>query len=218
MKRKVLIGIALVLVTMLPFSVMAFFYKPVHAAKVYTVWNTPEPKEIRIAIRENNWSGQPDPRGRVLYVKTVPYREYVRDILPNEWLPSWHRDSLTSGAMAIKMFAWYHHLFPVTIEGYKFDVDNTVNFQVYRERTSQPETDVAFDAVEGKAYGERGTGEITELNYRAGIPNNPNYQYRNAQKMAQWGSEYWATKGKNWTEILQFYYINRDLFNLPGGR
>jgi peptidoglycan hydrolase-like amidase len=182
---------------------------PVEAATP-TVYNTSEPSTIRVAIRGLNPWGEADPRGRILWVQTVPYEQYCQDVLPNEWVPSWHIEALKAGAVAVKMFAWYHHLHPVTIDGFTFDVDNTVNFQTFRYLSRQPDTNRAIAAVRPYAYVKPG-GEIIELNYRAGYRNSPNWQYRNAQKMAQWGSQYWAEQGRNWIQILQFYYMDRQL-------
>jgi peptidoglycan hydrolase-like amidase len=176
----------------------------------HTVDNTPLPSTIRVAIRSENPSGESDPRGRIVWVQTVPFEEYCQDVLPNEWVPSWHVEALKAGAMAVKMFAWYHHLHPVMIDGFTFDVDNTVNFQSFRYWSRQPETNAAVQAVRNAAY-VKPNGEIIELNYRAGYRNSPNWQYRNAQKMAQWGSQYWAERGRNWVQILQFYYMDRTL-------
>ncbi|MFD1677517.1 SpoIID/LytB domain-containing protein [Alicyclobacillus fodiniaquatilis] len=184
-----------------------------HVFAAQTIYNTSVPTVIRVAIRENNPSGEPDPRGAISYVQAVPYLDYCEDVLPNEWFPSWNPESLKAGAMAIKMFAWYHHLHPVTIDGFTFDVDNTTNFQQFRYYSRQPTTNAAFAAIAGDAYTKPG-GEIFELNYRAGIRDNPNWQYRNAQKMAQWGSQYWAQQGQTYTQILQFYYVNRSLYQI----
>ncbi|WP_328702620.1 SpoIID/LytB domain-containing protein [Alicyclobacillus suci] len=186
---------------------------PQAKAQQQTIWNTSVPSVMRVAIRENNPSGEPDPRGRIIYVQSVPFLEYCEDVLPNEWFPSWNPESLKAGAMAIKMFAWYHHLHPVTIDGFTFDVDNTTNFQHFRYLSAQPTTNAAFDAIQNQAYADNG-GQIIELNYRAGIENDPNWQYRNAQKMAQWGSQYWAERGQTFQQILQFYYVNRSLYRI----
>lgn len=183
----------------------------IHAAE--TIYNSSEPTVIRVAIRENNPSGEPDPRGRITYVQSVPFVEYCEDVLPNEWMPSWRPESLKAGAMAVKMFAWYHHLHPVTIDGFTFDVDNTTNFQTFLYLSGQPTTDAAFDAIRDIAFAKP-NGEIIELNYRAGIEDDPNWQYRNAQKMAQWGSQYWAERGQTYTQILQFYYQGRQLLQI----
>jgi len=191
------------------FAIAGFAAPPVAHAE-NTIYNTSPPSTIRVAIRSENPSGEADPRGRIIWVQTVPFEEYVQDVLPNEWVPSWNQEALKAGAMAIKMFAWYHHLHPVTIDGFTFDVDNTVNFQTYRTLSRQSDTDRAVFAVWRRTYVKQ-DGGIIELNYRAGYENNPNWQYRNAQKMAQWGSEYWATRGRDYVQILQFYYMDRVL-------
>ncbi len=183
---------------------------PPQAHAENTIYNTSLPSIVRVAIRENNSSGQPNPRGRHHRVQTVPFEQYCEDVLPNEWMPSWHPESLRAGAMAIKMFAWYHHLHPVSIDGFTFDVDNTVNFQTYRSWSRQTETNQAVESLRGYSY-VKPNGEIIELNYRAGYREDPNWQYRNAQKMAQWGSQYWAERGRTYIQILQFYYAERAL-------
>lgn len=184
------------------------------ATATQTVFNTPTPSAIQVAIRENNPNGEPDPRGRIVWVQTVPFEEYCKDVLPNEWMPSWSPESLKAGAMAVKMFAWYHHLHPITIGGLTFDVDNTTNFQSFRYLSGQVDTNQAVEAIRPLAF-TLPSGDIMELNYRAGYRNNPNWQYRNAQKMSQWGSEYWAQRGRTYLQILQFYYMDRSLFQVP---
>jgi peptidoglycan hydrolase-like amidase len=204
MKKSVLASVAFVVCAV---SGLLF---PSPALAVQTIYNTSVPSVVRVAMREINQSGESDPRGRIVWVKTVPFEQYCKDVLPNEWMPSWHPESLRAGAMAVKMFAWYHHLHPVTIDGFTFDVDNTVNFQTYRAWSRQADTDRAVQSIRRFAYCKP-NGEIIELNYRAGYRNDPNWQYRNAQKMAQWGSQYWATRGRNYIQILQFYYVDRAL-------
>ncbi|BAU26737.1 stage II sporulation protein [Aneurinibacillus soli] len=179
------------------------------------IGQTPVPGNLLVAVRESKPGGEPNPRGRILYVMSLPFETYIRNVLPNEWLPTWEPESLKAGAMAIKMFAWYHALNPVTIDNQKFSVDNTTNFQVYREGTSMPRTNAAFDEVMNLAY-VKSDDTIFELNYRAGYPNDPNFQYRNAQKMSQNGSQYLAEKqNKNMLQILQFYYEGKKLVKIP---
>lgn len=207
--NKLLLG-STVAVALLSFNLVS---APTARAEA-TVYNTSPPSVVRVAIRSMNPSGEADPRGRIMWVQTVPFEQYVEDVLPNEWVPGWDTESLKAGAVAIKMFAWYHHLHPVTIDGFTFDVDNTVNFQSFRYMSRQTETNRAVVATRKLAY-VRPNGGIVELNYRAGIRNNPNWQYRNAEKMAQWGSQYWAQRGRTYLQILQFYYADRALRSMP---
>jgi peptidoglycan hydrolase-like amidase len=183
-------------------------------AQPTTIYNTPYPSVIRVAIRESMPSGEPNPRGRILYVTQVPFDEYVVDSLPNEWVPSWDANSLDAGAIAVKMFAWYHVLNPTTLDGWNFDLDNTTNFQTYRPGNRFASTNDAYYRSRAFAYAQPG-GEIIELNYRAGYPNDPNWQYRNANMMAQWGSQYWATRGYTPLQILQWYFQGRSYLRIP---
>lgn len=179
------------------------------------VFTSPYPAAIRVAIRESRPNGEPNPWGRILYVKTVPFDDYIVNSLPNEWMPSWSQDSLQAGAIAVKMFAWYKTLNPTVLDGWEFDVDNTTNFQMYLEGNRSDATDQAHNAVRNLAYALP-DGTIVELNYRAGYEGDPNWQYRNANMMAQWGSQYWAEQGFNALEILQWYYQGRALHPIPG--
>jgi peptidoglycan hydrolase-like amidase len=179
-----------------------------------TIYNTPYPTSIRVAIREARPNGDPNPRGRIIYVKTVPFETYMANSLPNEWSPSWNTESLQAGAMAIKMFAWYHILHPTKLDGWDFDLDNTTNFQTYREGNRFAETEEAHRRVRNLAY-TTPDGTIVELNYRAGTPENPNWAYRNANMMAQHGTQYWAQQGRNMLQILQWYFQGRQLQQIP---
>ncbi len=170
-----------------------------------TVNNTPVPSVIHVAIRANN-----NPRGQILWVQTLSFKEYCTDVLPNEWGPAWKTESLKAGAMAVKMFGWYHTLHPVTIGGFTFDVDNTTNFQEYKYMTSRSKTDQAIQSIWPYAYTYT-IGEIAPLDYRAGNPNRANSSFDSSQKMSQWGSQYWAIKGMNYVQILGIYYSGRTL-------
>ncbi|HWI52209.1 MAG TPA: SpoIID/LytB domain-containing protein [Symbiobacteriaceae bacterium] len=183
-------------------------------AQQRTIYNTPYPSTIRVAIREARPNGDPNPRGRIIYVKAVNFDDYVVNSLPNEWVPSWNQEALQAGAMAVKMFAWHKTLNPTKLDGWEFHVDNTTNFQTYREGNRFKESDEAHQRVRNLAY-TMPNGEIVELNYRAGIEKNPNWQYRNANMMAQWGSHYWAERGQNMLQILQWYYQGRALHRIP---
>ena len=43
-------------------------------------------------------------------VETVDFRVYAKNVLSREWIGSWTTESLRSGAVAVKMYAWYHVL------------------------------------------------------------------------------------------------------------
>ncbi|WDL95798.1 SpoIID/LytB domain-containing protein [Alicyclobacillus sp. ALC3] len=171
------------------------------AAQTQTVYNTSLPSLIHVAIREGN-----NPRGPILWVQTVGFEEYCDDVLPNEWMPSWSPEALRAGAVAIKMFAWYHTLHPVTIAGFTFDVDNTTNFQEYKYLSGTTVTNAATRSTWREVFVPP-SGVIQQLDYRAGIPNSPNWAFVGSQRMAQWGSQYWgAVALMSHLNILNLYY------------
>lgn len=209
-----------ILSALLTITLVAQIYMPTPKAnaarqKSQKIWDNPLPANIRVAVRQSRPGGDPDPRGRILYVMSIPFDTYLRNVLPNEWVPDWNTEALKAGAMAIKMFGWFHAYNPIEQDNQMFHVDNTVNFQVYRDGTDMPRTNAAFDELKNLAYVES-DNDIVELFYRAGYPNDPNYQYRNAQKMSQNGSQYLADKRNyNMIQILQFYYQGRKLAYIP---
>ncbi|MCY0869208.1 MAG: hypothetical protein OWT27_01290 [Firmicutes bacterium] len=159
-----------------------------------------EPVVIRVAIRAYN-----NPWGPILWVQTVGFQDYCANVLPNEWIPSWSPQALQAGAMAVKMFGWYHTQHPVTVDGFTFDVDNTTNFQEYKFLSGLPATDRAVAAIWPYAY-VGAQGQVYELPYRSGLPNEANWQFAASGKMAQWGSQYLAQNGYSYLRILRFYY------------
>lgn len=171
------------------------------AQTIHTIYNTNYPSVIRVAIRANN-----DPVAPILYVQTLGFEEYCKNVLPNEWYPSWNKESLKAGAVAVKMFGWYHALHPVTVGGFTFDVDNTTNFQHFKYLSGTVQTNQAVQETWNIVYVPP-SGEIKELDYRAGVPNNENQWFIGTNIMSQWGSQYWGQNAKLASpSILKLYY------------
>lgn len=192
--RSSMAAVALVATVVVPTPLL-------HAQPVQTVDNTAVPTVIRVAIREGN-----NPRGRILWVQTVGFREYCEYVLPNEWMPGWDQEALRAGAIAVKMFGWYHSLHPITQDGWTYDVDNTTNFQEYKYQSGTYQTDQAVRDTWNMAY-TPSNSEIRALDYRAGYPNSSNSWYIGTNRMSQWGSEYWASVGRlPYLQILALYY------------
>lgn len=184
----------------------AVWFAPVQAQALQTVDNTTMPSTIRVAIRANN-----DPRGQILWVQTLGFKEYCEDVLPNEWMPDWNGESLRAGAIAIKMFGWFHSLHPITEDGFTFDVDNTTNFQEFKYKTGRLVTNQAINDTWRIVF-VPANKEVKALDYRAGYPDNPNWAFVRSNRMAQWGSQYWASvAGLPYLSILNLYYPNHDL-------
>lgn len=194
----------LVVVAALFVSLFAFGSSRAPAQQVSTIYNTPVPSVIRVAIRAYN-----NPYGPIMWVQTVGFQEYCSDVLSNEWMSSWSPEALRAGAIAIKMFAWHHTLHPVTNAGWTYDVDNTTNYQEFKYMTGTSQTDQAVQDTWRIVYTPT-NGEILPLDYRSGIPFNPNWMYVGSNIMSQWGSEYWAsTAGMSYTSVLNLFYPGR---------
>jgi hypothetical protein len=176
------------------------------------------PETIRVARTGYKLCAEWLDAGRpVLYVDEVPFRDYVKHVLPNEWFASWEPDALRAGAMAVKHFAWYKILTQVRQEETGADVlDNTCD-QYYAPNTNYDTTDAAVDETwdyimqrEGRVF------PIFYLNTPERCETSP-YQ----PCMPQWGTQADAEEGYTWQQIIQRYYAPDTIFRAappdPGG-
>jgi hypothetical protein len=176
------------------------------------------PDTIRVAVTGyiNCWDWLDDDQP-VQEVVEINFQDYVKNVLPNEWLSSWEEESLKAGAMAVKTFAW--RKVNVTGRGYLKDkhdlsvkpdvVDNTCD-QVYRHGADRSDEryDTANKAVDDTwDYRMLKDGALVLSYYRAYDsqcdPVNEDIPY---SCMSQWGSQEMAQEGKSWKEILEHYY------------
>lgn len=144
----------------------------------------------------------------------VYFKDYVKNVLPNEWIASWEMDALKAGAMAVKTYAWYwtiHQKYP----GMEYDVKDDASDQIYKPGSSHPRTDQAVDETWGWIMMK--DGEIFQAQYIDGWPGKPepiSYAYWQKYgvikeypgRMSQWGTQYWGEKGKDWRWIVHYYY------------
>lgn len=164
---------------------------------------TVPPPYIRVAIRANGSDGKPDPKGVIIRTDTVDFDFYVKHVLPQEWIPSWHKESLKAGAMAVKEYAWYWVNKGGKYPSNSADVDNSVNSQVYNPNISYSSTDTAVDNTVVNGWYQNGA--IFQSEYCAAAYSSSSSQC-GVNKMSQWGSKYWADNGKTYTWILNYYY------------
>lgn len=147
------------------------------------------PKTIRVL---NTHTGQ---------IKTVDFKDYVKHVLPNEWYASWNMEALKAGAIATKTYAWYwtiHHKYP----GKGYDVKDSAADQIYIPGKSNPRTDKAVDETWNQVMTKK--GEIFQAQYDSGTKGSP-YPLISG-RLSQWGTQYWAQKGKDCQWILHNYY------------
>ena len=137
-------------------------------------------------------------------VDRVSFKSYVKNTLPNEWVPSWPGESLRAGAMAVKNFGWYWALHSTrkTSDGRCFDVYDNTNSQVYKPGSATKATSAAVDAT-WKTRMTRG-GKIMEAHYCSTETACPGWV--KGDWMSQYGSRDKARAGWKHRKILNHYY------------
>jgi hypothetical protein len=139
-------------------------------------------------------------------VVEMDFKEYIQNVLPNEWINTWHPQSLMSGAVAAKSFAWWR----ITLDNPRpmgaDVVDNTCD-QVYFENSERPTTNAAIDAT--WHFRMSRNNRIIEIHYLA-----HDWQCEDLgweMCMGQWGTQEKAEAGWFWQDILHFYYDPIDI-------
>jgi hypothetical protein len=164
-------------------------------------------------------------------VDTVNFLFYVKNVLPNEWIPSTSpEDSLEAGALAIKLYGWWqvNHAngTPPTNGGFApngqcYDVDDGIQYQKYVPSSSFGRTDHAVAVRWAAAY--LLNGEPVQALYEAGTAtcaaNSGTSGTRPyGQNMYQNGADYCAgTLGKKWWEIFTTFYLNVGIVWIGSG-
>jgi hypothetical protein len=171
------------------------------------------PETIRVARTGyklcNEWldAGRP-----VQYVEEIAFRDYVKHVLPNEWIASWEPAALQAGAMAVKHFAWYKIITQVRHAETGADVlDNTCD-QYYAPDTNYDTTDAAVDATWN--YIMHREGRVFPVFYRN---TRERCEVTGADPcMPQWGTQEDAQAGDTWQQIVQRYYAPDVIFQNGG--
>jgi len=148
-------------------------------------------------------------------VETVDFKQYAKNVLPNEWGAQWPYESLRAGAMAVKMYAW-----SIIAAGGKWpdaDVYDSTCDQVYIPAISYASTDKAVDFTWNWRL-TRGE-QLLRTYYRAYVS-----QCEDAglggNCMGQVESRDMAYDRYTWDEILLAFYDGAALstvWNPPGG-
>ena len=141
-------------------------------------------------------------------VDTVDFRTYVKNVLSREWISSWTTESLRSGALAVKNYAWYqvrHWRGYVSAAGECFDIFDSTRDQHYDPtRPTYAAMASAVDATWG-TLAQR-SGRIFATYYNAGEPYEPCGANANGWQMFQWGTQACGLAGKSAAQILAIYY------------
>ncbi len=150
-------------------------------------------------------------------VEVVPFREYVKHVLPSEWIPTWKMSSLQAGAMAVKTYAWYWVARGGKQVALGADVKDNTEDQVYDPNLSYSTTDEAVDSTFDYAM-TRG-GALFQAQYCAGsYDSDPTGECPwPGPYMTQWGSAWHADQGRTWGWLIQFYYSDAVVTPAPPG-
>ncbi|MBW8483146.1 SpoIID/LytB domain-containing protein [Actinomadura parmotrematis] len=137
-------------------------------------------------------------------VDRVAFKTYVKNVLPNEWVPSWPRESLRAGAVAVKSYGWYWALHSAarTPWGQCYDVKDTTANQVYRPGSALAATSAAVDATWATRM-TRG-GRILEAHYCS--TSTACGGWVTGDWLSQYGSRDHANAGWTHAKILKSYY------------
>jgi hypothetical protein len=146
-------------------------------------------------------------------VDVVDFEDYVKHVVPHEWIPSWQPESLKAGAMAARTYAlsWIQ-------KGGKYtcaDVDDTTATQVYKDDTTDG-GNAAADATKGQVIVDS-LGRLVFAEYSAenGDPTADGVDDSvcagkalngHGRGMCQWGTQRWALQGKTYDWMVSHYY------------
>ncbi len=150
-------------------------------------------------------------------VEVVPFRDYLKHVLPLEWAPTWGANALKAGAMAAKTYAWYWVNKGGKQSLLAADLKDNDEDQVYDPNVSYASTDAAVDATFD--YVMTMNGSLFQSQYCAGsyMPYPDGDCPWGGPYMTQWGSSYHADHKRSWGWILQFYYPGAMISPDPPG-
>ncbi len=168
-------------------------------------------------------------------VETMSMDTYVKRVLPAEWFPSWHSESLKAGAVAIRSYGGWYVEHPISAS---YDICDTTCCQAYGGSPTTT-TNAAVDATAG-LFMVDSAGQIARAEYSAEnnggscadcyTVNRPNdgvclhdpvccgFTFNgHGRGMCQWGTQRWATQQAQTFEwMCDHYYAayNWTLTNL----
>lgn len=140
--------------------------------------------------------------GRNIPTTRVRFVDYVRNVLPNEWVVSWPSPALDAGAIAAKQFGWYTAVIERKWrnQGYPFDVVDSTCDQVYRDASADPRTDAAIQRTWDTALTRN--GRLLHMFYR----NRDSTCGSRADCMGQVETAVLASSGYSGLQILARYF------------
>jgi hypothetical protein len=151
-------------------------------------------------------------------VDTIDFEEYVKGVLPHEWITSWDEESLKAGAVAIRTYAWYW-----VNAGGKYDcadIDDTTASQVYKDARVAKASKAVDDTRGQTVVTATGAPVFAEYSAENSDPTKDGVSephctgkalFGHGRGMCQWGTQRWALAGKDYQFMVAHYYPGRTL-------
>lgn len=158
-------------------------------------------------------------------VSVLSAETYVKRGLNDEWIASWDADSLRAGAVAYRSYGQWYAYHPIKSS---YDICSSTCCQVNdsdtHTNTDQAVNDTASVVVQksGAVFRSEYAAENNGNACANGYTGDPAASWPcmadstckgstfngHGRGMCQWGSQRWATSGKDWVWILNHYYNN----------
>ncbi|MDM5188136.1 peptidoglycan-binding protein [Bacillus sp. DX4.1] len=147
--------------------------------------------------------GHPNSRARRYKVK---FKDYVKNVLAHEIIPSWKKEALLANAFCIMSFT-LNRIYTRHYEakGYTITSSTAVDQQYTHGGNTFEETDNVVEEIFKQYIAKPGIVEPLFAQYRAGKKTPCPYAIRPGI-LYQWGTACLAEQGKNYMEILKYYY------------
>ena len=151
-------------------------------------------------------------------VETVDFKAYTKNVLSREWISSWTTESLRSGALAVKNYAWYqvlHWRGGTSAAGACFDLRDDTWDQVYDpDRPTYSTAAAAVDTTWTTLVLKNGA--IFATYYNAGDVGEACGANANGWKAFQWGTQACGLAGQTAAQIILTYYYPGVTVTDPG--
>lgn len=138
-------------------------------------------------------------------IVTVAFSDYLKNVLPNEWIPSWSSEALKAGAYCVKMVGVYRSISPMSSSG---GYNLTQSTQMYRPgSTTYTSTSNMIDAIKNTGMADS-AGKIFFPRYVAGTSGVRGQQ--GGGVVSQYGTQKLASEGFTYKQILNYYYSGSE--------
>lgn len=176
------------------------------------------PTTIRIWRRSID--GQTDSCSPDTRIDVLNFEDYVKGVVPHEWIASWRDESLLAGSLAVRTYSanW-------VARGGKYDcadLDDTTRSQVYRDDIDT-RASALVDQTRGQVIvrdGEMVSGEYSAENASPtadGVVDTlceGRKLFGHGRGMCQWGTQRWAGDGQDHTWMAEHYWPGASVQSL----